>query len=337
MSLSPDEQKIRAEGLGASEVATALGENPWEDPVALWALKRKEIAAEDFGDSGPAKWGNLLEPLIATEWAAKRGALLQKASTLRGPAPMLATPDYFIGAMGGDASAISHRPLDMPVWTPIALLEVKAPGLRQASRWGEEETDSIPAEYVIQATCQMGVLRERVPTLDRVYFAILLGGQEEREYVVGWDPELWEELKGQAAEWWQKHVVGGIEPVDDRTDGKRRSEILRKRFPTSGAAMLGWSDAAAEAVATKKAADEVAKNAKEAKDRADAALQALIGPAAGILGPDGKPIATFKNNSNGAPRYQELAEQFCTPEQIAAVTPVPGPRVLRLHIPKEKK
>jgi putative phage-type endonuclease len=61
--------KIRATGVGGSEVATICGLNKWESAYTLWCKKTNRIETPDLSDREPIEWGNRLEPVIIDKFA----------------------------------------------------------------------------------------------------------------------------------------------------------------------------------------------------------------------------------------------------------------------------
>ena len=64
----PDRQSWlngRSLGIGASETAAALGENPYRSPFSLWAEKTGKLEPADLSKFERVEWGNRLEGAIA--------------------------------------------------------------------------------------------------------------------------------------------------------------------------------------------------------------------------------------------------------------------------------
>jgi len=99
-------------------------------------------------------------------------------------------------------------------------LEVKTAGV-----WGKDEwaDDRVPDAYLIQAQHYMSVMG-----WDRVYFAVLIGGQRFLWKEVPRDDELIEAIREREAEFWQR--VEKFDPPDvDGSEGA--ADFLARLYP----------------------------------------------------------------------------------------------------------
>ena len=177
-------------GLGASQVAAALGLSPWKAPIVLWQEMCGLIPPSQAGE--PAEWGTKLEPLIRAEFVERHGVDVEvpRESMFHPEVPWArCTPDgYILKAQADDEVGPLHL-------RRVSLLECKAPGLRQADAWIDGTT--IPDYYVCQAVWSMWITGLR-----RVDFAVLLGGQRYFEIPLHHDAELEADIVTSATEFW---------------------------------------------------------------------------------------------------------------------------------------
>jgi putative phage-type endonuclease len=172
-------------GLGASEIAAALGLSRWKAPITLWLEKTGRQAPTPAGE--PAEWGTKLEPIIRAEYIERHGVEVRipKQSEYHPSIPWArATVDGYVYAADETGALVRSH-----------LLEVKAPGLRMADDWGDADEPEVPDYYYVQAVWQMFVTGMR-----RDDFAVLLGGQTYFERVVHHDAELEAEIVAGATE-----------------------------------------------------------------------------------------------------------------------------------------
>lgn len=192
-------------GLGASQVAAALGLSPWKAPIVLWQEMCGLIPPSQAGE--PAEWGTKLEPLIRAEFVERHGVDVEvpRESMFHPEVPWArCTPDgYILKAQADDEVGPLHL-------RRVSLLECKAPGLRQADAWIDGTT--IPDYYVCQAVWSMWITGLR-----RVDFAVLLGGQRYFEIPLHHDAELEADIVTSATEFWG-HVQSQSPPRVDGTD-----------------------------------------------------------------------------------------------------------------------
>lgn len=129
----------RAKGIGASEVGTILGLNPYDSAYSLWLRKTGQIPAQD---ETLAMWlGHEMEPIIARRYEIETGR------TLRDPGDFAikAHPDYPWLRATLDRETTLEEGIDGPV-------EMKAPGGNMADDWSEFES---PLVYQTQLQIQM--------------------------------------------------------------------------------------------------------------------------------------------------------------------------------------
>ena len=149
--LTPEWFTWRKTSIGASEAAAACGVHPYKTPLHLYAEKTGEIAP--FAGNEHTRRGRRYEPLIAEDWQEQTGIKLRSY-----PAPMFRHPE-----------------IDWMTCTPDGVidessgLEIKSSTWCIKSRLGDEGTDAIPEEWLLQAQHQMAVMQ-----WSRVEFAILV-------------------------------------------------------------------------------------------------------------------------------------------------------------------
>lgn len=214
----------RATGIGGSEAAAVAGVDPWSTAYELFLRKRGELPPVETTE--PMRWGTLLEPVIAEEYARRTGVALVK------PQEMLRSEKY--------PWMIGH--LDRIVLLDDRLLECKTS--RLPIGWGESGTDEIPVHYAAQVHHYMILGGFEVADV-----AVLIGGSDFRIYTVEANPAIatmlieqerlfWEMLqRGQAPEpanmrdavrrWGRLDTVGRVEAGPDELEAIARLRWLR--------------------------------------------------------------------------------------------------------------
>lgn len=168
-------RQILGEGYGASEVAACLGLSRWQAPIQKWMEKTGRAKPAFAGE--PAGWGTKLEPLIRAEYIERHGV------EVRIPKQSEYHPE--VSWARATVDGYVYAPDELLELVKSHLLEVKAPGLRMADDWGDEDERCVPEYYLVQAVWQMWITGMR-----RVDFAVLLGGQQYFEVTVHHDPQL---------------------------------------------------------------------------------------------------------------------------------------------------
>lgn len=192
--------KARTFGIGGSDIATILGENPWSSPRRIWMSKLNMFAADKQPQqSEAARWGNLLETTIAQEWAFRNNKnWIHIPVTLQSEEYewMLANVDGFV--LSDDGSTIT------------GILEIKTTTAYNEEIWKE---GPLPFYYMCQTNWYCGICG--LPEYD---ICCLVGGQHLYAYHIPADPDLFKRETEAAADFWQNNVLRGIEPLAQEAD-----------------------------------------------------------------------------------------------------------------------
>jgi putative phage-type endonuclease len=197
----------RMTGLGASDLAAALGESPYVSPVELW-MKKTGRLVEDI-DSMRLRFGQHNEDFVAREYERVTGYKVQRFN------PMIRSAEF--------PNIIGHVDrLVIPAGQKIAAhkreirtdrgLEAKTVDsfvFRNSGTWGEPGTDQVPTYYLIQCVGYMGLTG-----CARWDLAALVGAGvgDLMIYNLARDIELEREVFSRAQAWWDRHVVKDIAP-----------------------------------------------------------------------------------------------------------------------------
>lgn len=266
--LSQKQLELRRTGLGGSDISCIAGLNPWKTPLSLYLEKVGLQEPEDLSDSSAVYFGHLLEDVVAKEYAKRTKSIVSlEPKTLRHPKHdfMLANIDRWVGNK-------EH------------VLECKTTGVFKKDEWGEEGTDDIPANYLLQCAWYAAVCD--VPKVD---IAVLIGGQEFRIYTYKRNAELEANIINLAYNFWHNHVLKEIPPAPSTPAD------LSALFP---------KDNGGEAIAT----EEVIQKAEELKalkasektltervKSLQAEIQNFMEDKAALISDQGEVIATWKS------------------------------------------
>lgn len=254
---APDHEWLTARraGLGASEVAAALGFSQWATPWQVWAVKSGHIGDADLSDDEAVALGIELEP-----WLVVQAARILGEPVDRTPARLYAHPVHGWRMASPDAQAKTGP-----------LVECKTAGL--VNTWvgvADWEEGRAPLAYEIQVRWQMHVM-----DVVACHIIALVAGLGLVLVTVDRDLAIEAELVRQVDQWWQRHVVGGIEPPLGGAD----LDAVAQRWPTPAAEQvdLDGTDAAGLLAARRDATHRLAA-AETDKNEVDAQLRGLIGP-----------------------------------------------------------
>ena len=321
MTLTNDQQELRKSGIGASEIATIAGINPYQTPLDLWLVKTGR--EEAFSGNEYTELGHHFEAIIA-DWFEKRHAvrLHNPKETLVHPKHpwLLATPDRII--VGDERENLEIK----TVWSE-----------RQAAQWGEPGTDEVPESYILQVHHQMAILEALglVDIKDRsrlaAFIAPYVGSDDtaKRDYVIPINKTLQSRLIEMAREFWRNVETATPPPLAEGEDPI-------KLYPQASTANFVSDEEAAEMVRQFEAVKAEIK-AKEAAQRdLRTRITERISSASGIMGEWGK--ATWKNNKSSEKfDLKQALKDGAIPQAVIEkyTSIVPGPRVLRIKLAKE--
>ena len=186
--------KRRKTGIGGSDVAAVLGLSKWKTRYQLWVDKTTDTVEEN--ESEILHFGQVLEQVVADEYARRNHVKVQRRNrSYRHPEhpELIGNIDRYI--VGG------------------GILECKTADKFTAHLWGENNSDEIPDYYLVQVQHYMHVTGYHEAAL-----AVLIGGNEFRQYEVSYDKELAEFAAAKCVEFWQTFVVPRVAPPATRND-----------------------------------------------------------------------------------------------------------------------
>lgn len=174
--------ELRRTGLGGTDIARVLGLSRFGGPMDVYLEKIGQAAP--LIETEPMRWGKLLEPAIAEEYARKTGRVVRRgADFLRHPV----YPEFFANI---DRWSLLKG-------TPKRVLELKASSTFSADDFGEEHTDQVPGDYLAQ-----GMWYGFVTGSEVVDLAVLIGGNKHRVYTIPRDEELVADMEERAHAFW---------------------------------------------------------------------------------------------------------------------------------------
>ena len=302
--MTPENLALRRTGLGGSDIAAIVGESPYRTAIDVWLDKRGE--GDDFEGNERTRWGNLLEPVVADEYARREGCAVSIVSptTWRHPDRpwQLGSPDrvctpepWALGAIAAD---------DWPRARGAAWgLEIKTHGARAGARY----EDGLPPWIELQARWYQSLL-----DLTRYDVAALIDTADMRIYRPERDRELEDYLLEEAEHWWTRHIVEGVVPEPDGSVGFR--SYLRTRYSAHGEQIVEGDDAVADALERYKAASTQISALEKDRELDAQIIQAAIGDSLGVRAGDRS--ATWRSQRTG-PNYSKVAEELAEEHNVS--------------------
>jgi putative phage-type endonuclease len=212
--------EARKQGIGGSDVAAVLGLSPWKTPVDIWLDKTNQTP--DAEPNEAMYWGTVLEDVVAAEYAKRNNVKVQRITE------SLVHPLYPWARASIDRAVITPgsraRFANGELLGTEGLLECKTVNAYGAGDWiGEGE---LPVYYTAQVMWYMAITG--APWCD---VAALIGGNKYVQKRIHRDADTCASLLHQVGEWWQRHVVEGVQP--EPTNGADVSKLYPQDTGTS--------------------------------------------------------------------------------------------------------
>lgn len=197
--------RLRKSGLGGSDAGAVCGLNPYSSPLQVFCDKTTEEVQDHDNES--MRQGRDLEEYVAKRFMEETGKKVRRSNFMYRSEEhlfMIADVDRLI--VGEDAG-----------------LECKTANAYNADKWKDGK---IPAHYIIQCCHYMAVTGKK-----SWYIAVVILGQEFKYAKISWDDEIIRDLITVEENFWKNHILTGIAPKPNGSDGD--TALISKRFPTS--------------------------------------------------------------------------------------------------------
>ena len=178
--ITEQQRKDRVNYIGGSDVAAILGISPFKTSYQLY-LEKKCLVDSSYEETPFQYWGSTLEPVLVQEFE-KRNFVNIKTEIDTQWHPVYS---FLRGNIDG--------------WIPElnAIFEAKTTSAYNSDKWGEPGTDQIPPEYLVQVAFYCAVMG-----CECAYIAVLIGGNDYREYKYTRNEELETKIITSACEFW---------------------------------------------------------------------------------------------------------------------------------------
>lgn len=197
-----DWHTLREKRIGGSDVGAILGVNPYKSIIDIYIDKTE---GSTFKGNNATHWGHMLESTIIKEFASRHKELQVF------DAPFSIVDNFLIANL--DAVLRDKENGNFGV------LEIKTTSLWNKKEW---EEDTIPQSYYAQVQHYLMLSGYKF-----AYVAVLIGGQEYKEFKVERSEEDIALIREKATEFYKENILKQIPPMPDGSDAYM--EYLKKK------------------------------------------------------------------------------------------------------------
>lgn len=243
----------RKNHLGASDMASVLGLNPFKSAYDLWLEKTGKV--DSAADTIDMSLGRQLEQVVLNMAEPELGKME------RNPEKLYRTPK--------DTSLPIGVNLDAELLEGKSPVEAKTTGVIRGfttEHWGESGSDEVPDRIIVQCETQLLCTDAEI-----CYVPALVGGRGFCMFAVYRNKELIDVITEKAVFFWQNHVIKDIPPEDCLPSLQFIKKM--KRQPKSTINLIGKEDYVSKWLFAK----EARKLAEKAEEDAQKSMLALLG------------------------------------------------------------
>lgn len=204
--------EARKNGIGGSDVASIMGLNKYSSPLSVWLIKTGREPSPDLSDNQAVEWGNRLEDVVADKFADEHPELQvrrRNATMVSIKRPWaFANIDRWVTDGKGN----------------VGILEVKTVGMRRAADWD----NGVPLYYLTQVMHYMSVTGYQY-----AWVAVLIGGQEFREYYIERDEQDIQAINDAVDTFWRDFVETDTAPALIGNDPEANALLSQHSDPST--------------------------------------------------------------------------------------------------------
>ena len=291
-SLSEKQIENRSKGIGGSDAAAVLGQSRYKTPLDVY--QDKMGYSEPFDGNLNTALGDYLENFIMEMYADQQDIEFEK-------------PDPDIEMIHKDYPWMRCN-LDFISRDKSIVGEIKCTSFSKG--WGDEGTDEIPTEYLLQcahncivAESFFGVKYEKFPCVVLIQG---FGGPQIKEFFYKRNPKLESLVIQKEKEFWLEHVEKETPP--DPTNTKDKKIPIDQIIDESVVADATTIDLCEQ---HKKISEEI-KSLKELDESVKAKIGATINDKTSLISVDGDRLVTWKPQTSN--RFDSKSFKTSKPE-----------------------
>lgn len=250
--------KQRTRGIGGSDTAAITGTSKYRSAYTVYMEKIGKVKPADLSDKQAVQWGNILEPIVGEEYKRRH----PKREVRRVNAVLRSIERPWAQA------SLDYEVKDEELgW---GVLEIKTAGLMRAADW----ENGIPDYYVTQIAHYLSITKREFADV-----AVLIGGQEYREYRYMRDIPYEQKLTRAVDDFYHNSIVGGeVPPITDKASDT--FTVLNTNEPHTGEVVDYTDDL--DPFKRYLQAREAKEEAEKAYKQAGNEIRKIIGDAKGV-------------------------------------------------------
>lgn len=249
---------FRATGLGGSDIAAIMGISPFRTALDVWLEKTGRQAPQDISNVEAVYWGTVNEAAVADRWARDH------------PDCVVRRLNATLVGRSADWKRANLDRLVVEGGRP-SVLEIKTASAFKAEEWD----GGVPPYYLTQVTWYLAITG-----WDMAHVAVLIGGNDYREFDVPRDEEDIRAVTEAATDFWENYVVKDVMPQVVGADAPTLAGLVPQ--DEDGLATPADMTEADLLIAAYQQARERERESKAEAEDAQAKLCAIIGGARGI-------------------------------------------------------
>ena len=188
-----DWYKLREKRIGGSDVGAIIGVNSYKSIIDVYIDKTE---GSSFKGNNATHWGHMLEGTVIKEFASRHSEFIVYQ------APYSVIDDFLIANLD---SVLKDKETG-----DYGVLEIKTTSVWNRKEW---EEDTIPQSYYAQVQHYLMLTGYKF-----AYVAVLIGGQEYKEFKVERNEEDIELIRNKATEFYNENILKLIPPMPDGSD-----------------------------------------------------------------------------------------------------------------------
>lgn len=261
--------------IGGTTVSAIVGLNPWETAHSAYLKLRKEVPPTP--DNIAMERGRRYEPIVADIFQGGHQELRVAHNRLGTNAPEIYEhADYPFLVGRPDRLLYDAQSNDL-----VEGLEIKTSNWSNVRQWGEEGTDAIPQNYLIQCQWYAGLAKLPIWRVAVAFLDDVGTLKQYKEYKINADEELFETLVERAVDFWENNVIPGVPPEIDYVD-ETTARWVAQKFARNVEPMAEASPEEERIMAKYLAKKEALETAQKELEQVEISLKMAIGERDGI-------------------------------------------------------